>query len=201
MNSVRVLSCWKFHLQSLSKKQPDGIIIQNADRESKVLQERYWRQITQFKFELCYLANHFAEYVKINREIKIGVAVASSSAIAAWAIWTELSFVWGLIIVVGQVVSAINEVLPYQQRIKDIAEMQSRLNAIYIPAEQKWFDVSNGYLSEPEINDLYYQQLKEWEEIDQEYFTTDALPKNDRCATLAEDEKNRYFKNRFGVGD
>ena len=165
------------------------------------MQERYWRQITQFKFELCYLANHFAEYVKINRRIKVSVAVASSSAIAAWAIWADLSFVWGLIIVVGQVVSAINEVLPYQQRIKDIAEMQSRLNAIYIRAEQKWFDVSNGNLSEPEINDLCYQQLKEWDEIDQEYFTADALPKNDNCAILAEEEKNQYFKSRFGMED
>lgn len=163
------------------------------------MQQQYWSQLTQFKFDLCYLAAQFAKYVSINRTIRIIVTVASSAAIAAWTRWTSLSFFWGLIIVIGQVVSTVNEILPYQKRIKELSEMQPRLNALYIDVEKKWFDVANGKLSESEIHELYYKQFSEWYEIDRQYFCEDSLPRDSKCVSQAETEKNLYFKNRFGV--
>lgn len=163
------------------------------------MQERYWTQMTQFKYSLCYLAVHFARSVRRNRSIKIGVAIASASSIAAWAVWAECSFVWGFIIAAGQVVSAVNDILPYQKRIKELAELQPRLNAVYIEVERQWFSVANGSLSESEINNLCYKQMQAWDKIDQEYFREDMLPRIEECVILAEKEKNIYFKNRFGV--
>lgn len=163
------------------------------------MQQQYWIQLTQFKFDLCYLAAQFARYVTINRRIKIGVAVTSSAAIATWATWASLSFFWGLIIAAGQVIGAVNEILPYQKRIHDLSEMQPRLNTLYISFEEKWFDVANGKMSEEDINRLCYKQLAKWNEVDKEYFIEDALPRSDKCSVQAENEKNTYFKNRFGV--
>ncbi len=163
------------------------------------MQERYWRQMTQFKYNLCYLAAQFARSVKQNRAIRIGVAITSASSIAAWTVWAECSFVWGFIIAAGQVVSAVNDILPYQKRIKELGELQPRLNAVYIEVERQWFSVANGSLSEAEINDLCYQQMQTWDKIDQEYFQEDMLPRIEKCVDLAEKEKNIYFKNLFGV--
>lgn len=95
------------------------------------MQLRYWNQMTQFKYELYYFSVCFERCVKLNRHIKIVIAIASSSAIAAWTQWTQLSFLWGLIIVIGQLIGVINEYLPYQQRIKELSEMQPELNALY----------------------------------------------------------------------
>ena len=162
------------------------------------MQQQYWNQLSQFKFELCYFAAQFAKYVSINRKIKIGVAVSSSVAIAAWATCASLSFWWGLIIAVGQVVSTVNAILPYQKRIEELSEMRPKLNALYISAEEKWFEVAEGKLSSEEINELSYKQLAEWEKINQMYFREDALPKDDSCESQAEEEKNTYFTNKFG---
>lgn len=163
------------------------------------MQQQYWNQLTQFKFGLYYLGAQFENYVKINRIIKIGVTIASSAAIAAWATWTSLSFLWGLVIVIGHVIDTVNGVLPYHKRIMDISEMLPRLNAVYILAEKKWFDVATGKLTDEEINDLLFERITEWSQIDQEYFYEDVLPKDEKCLAKAEDEKNKYFKNRFGV--
>ena len=95
------------------------------------MQLRYWNQMTQFKYELYYFSVCFERCVKLNRHIKIVIAIASSSAIAAWTQWTQLSCLWGLIIVIGQLIGVINEYLPYQQRIKELSEMQPELNALY----------------------------------------------------------------------
>lgn len=163
------------------------------------MQQQYWNQLTQFKYELCYLSAQFAKYITLDRKIKIGLAITSSTAIAAWATWTSLSFFWGFIIALGQVISAVNGMLPYQKRIKELSEMQPRLNAVYILAEKKWYDVANGKLTEEEINELLYIQFMEWGQIDQAYFCEDALPRDEKCTDRAEYEKNIYFERRFGV--
>lgn len=154
--------------------------------------------MTQFKFELCYLAAQFAFYIKVNRRIKIGIAITSSGAIAAWTQWANCAFLWGFIIAVGQVISAINEILPYQRRIKELSEMQPELNTVYIKVERKWFSVANGDLTESEINDLCYNQMSEWDEINEKFFISDALPQKSDLLQYAEEEKNKYFSQRFG---
>ena len=117
------------------------------------MQEIYWKKLTQSKYALCYFDANFSRCVKIDRFIKIFCAVASSAAIAAWAAWQNLSFWWGLIIVISQVVTAVNEVLPYKKRIKELSDLISELTPIYNNMERSWHDVANGSLTEEEIND------------------------------------------------
>ena len=161
------------------------------------MQEIYWKKLTQSKYALCYFDANFSRCVKIDRFIKIFCAVASSAAIAAWAAWQNLSFWWGLIIVISQVVTAVNEVLPYKKRIKELSDLRSELTPIYNNMERSWHDVANGSLTEEEINELCYSYIEQWNQTDDIYFKSDVLPQIKKCMEIAEAEKELYYKTNF----
>lgn len=161
------------------------------------MQETYWNKLTQYKFCLCYFDMHFSRCVCIDRRIKIFCAIASSTAIAAWATWQKLSFLWGLIIVLSQVITAINEILPYKKRIEELSNLRSELTPIYNSMEKIWHDVANGSLTENAIKDRCYSYVEQWSQIDDKYFKSDALPRISKCLEAAEKEKNSYFETNF----
>lgn len=161
------------------------------------MQETYWRKLTQFKYSLCYFDAHLARCVKIDRTIKICCAIASSSAIAAWATWQGLGFLWGLVIVISQVTMAVNEFLPYKTRIKELSNIKAALTPIYLDMEKEWFFVSNGERTAEQINERCYQFAQQWNSIDDAYFVDDTLPQVKKCMEYAEKTKNTYFNTNF----
>ena len=161
------------------------------------MQKTYWKKLTQYKFNLFYFDAHFSRCVRMDRRIKIFCAIASSAAIAAWATWQKISFLWGLIIVISQVVTAINEILPYKKRIEELSNLRSELTPIYNNMEKDWYDVANGSLTENEINDRCYSYMEQWRQIDDKYFKSDALPRISKCMEAAEIEKNSYFETNY----
>lgn len=162
-----------------------------------LIQERYWSSLTDKKFALHYIEAHFAKSIQINRIIKIIMAVASCSSIAAWTIWKQLAFLWGVIIAVSQVVGVVNEYLPYQKRIEEISNLKSEWSLVFLSMEKDWLKVSKGDMTEEEINDLLFQYEKEWNEADDKYFQEDALPFKQKCYDYAEDKMMLYFKRYY----
>ena len=161
------------------------------------MQDTYWKKMTQFKYALCYFDAHLARCVRIDRAIKIFSAIASSAAIAAWATWQALSFWWGLVITISQVIMAVNELLPYKKRIKELSNIKAELTPVYHEMEKDWFYVSNGEMSAEQINKRCYYFVQRWNSIDDGYFTDDALPQNKKCMEYAENAKNAYFDTNF----
>lgn len=161
------------------------------------MQQTYWSKMYNYKYSFFYLAQHFQKNVKTDRTIKIISAIASSTAIGAWATWTNLAFFCGFIIVVSQVVTAVNEFLPYKKRIPELSTMLAQLSALYIEVEREWFNVSSGEYTEEEINTLTYDFAQRWSEIDSKFFTEDALPVDDELKAKAESEAKKYFANTF----
>ncbi|NLB36196.1 MAG: hypothetical protein GX824_02680 [Clostridiales bacterium] len=161
------------------------------------MQKRYWNNLTQYKFALFYLDAHFSRCVNIERFIKILLSLCSSASVASWAIWKEIGFVWAIIIAASQVISVINEFLPYKKRISEIAELKSRLTPIYFEAEKDWLPISSGELSEEEVNERYYKYMKAWTDTYYKFFVDDSLPKKTSCVNYAEREKNKYFELIF----
>lgn len=161
------------------------------------MQNKYWKLMTHYKFSLYYFDEHFYRYTKWDRAIKIFLGIFSSSAIASWVIWQHLSFIWAVIVASSQVITIINSYLPYKNRIKQIAELRSRLIPIYCDVEHKWYKVSEGLLSESEINDLCYNFSKEWSSIADEFFKDDSLPNYKTLINVADMKKNKYFDNCF----
>ncbi|KJU85539.1 hypothetical protein MBAV_002268 [Candidatus Magnetobacterium bavaricum] len=110
-------------------------------------QKRYWAELTQLRVHIDYLDIYLEKTVERDKWIDIIAAVTSSSSIALWAIWQEWKFVWGFIIAVSQVITAIKDLLPYKRRVKMINGLMYDLEDILHDCEKRWFDISIGELT------------------------------------------------------
>lgn len=60
-----------------------------------MVQEQYWKEIYQLKTHINFIELQLEKSENIDRGLNILLAIASSSSIGAWVIWTHLSWLWG----------------------------------------------------------------------------------------------------------
>ena len=149
------------------------------------MQEKYWKYMVQIKAWIFYLDVYTEDSYRWDRIINIVVAIASSTSIAAWAIWQKYSFVWSIIIAISQVLTTIKGFLPYSKRLKMLVPFMEDLKFLYNKIEYNWFKVASGDLSEDEINELLYS-LKE-----------ETLLEKDNFRKIADRKNDAYFANNF----
>jgi hypothetical protein len=135
--------------------------------------------------------------VKTDRTLRIIIAALSSGSIASWAIWDNLAWLWSIIIATTQMLSIVNDYLPYKKRIKELFELKTKLIPIYDHMEHEWYNVSSGILSEKEINDMLSDIKAEWSKVRMQFFSSDNLPRNEKFLEIADVTKLEYFKTSF----
>jgi len=153
--------------------------------------KKYWTMLTQSKYGLYYLDAYIEYYVRNERLIKIITAITSSTAIAAWTTWQGLSFWWGLIIVISQVIIAVSEFFPYKKRVKELSDIVSLLKPIYNDMEKEWYYIHKGKRSDEEINDILYNFQQQWDYVLERGFEGDSLPKSEKLMKKAEENTNK----------
>lgn len=161
------------------------------------MQEKYWRYMVQIKAWIFYLDLYEEDSYKWEKGINVFSAVASSTSIAAWAIWQHLSFVWSFIIAVSQVLTAIKGFMPYSRRLKMIVPFMEDLKLLYNRMEYNWFKVSSGEVTEEEINEMLYTYKEEFTNIENKNLKEETLPENKMLREKADKKTDEYFKNNF----
>lgn len=163
------------------------------------MQERYWNKMADKRYQLIYINEYYDQCVKIQRLINVFLAIASSGAIAAWAVWKEFPVVWAAIIAISQVITAVKPYLPYEKRIDGLFDVINQYSLICNEMEAKWFYVSKGLITEEQINDQSANFEKRWTEVGAKALKGDSLPAEERLAEIAEEKKNSYFEINFNV--
>ena len=161
------------------------------------MQEKYWRYMVQIKAWIFYLDLYEESSYKWNRRINVFSAVVSSTSIAAWAIWQQFSLLWSIIIAISQVLNAIKVYLPYNIRLKLIASLMDDLKYLYNKMEYNWLKVSNGELTEEEINELLYTFKNEYTGIENKNMKEEILLDNENFKKEADQKTDFYFENNF----
>jgi hypothetical protein len=80
-------------------------------------------------------------------------AIASSSAIGAWAVWQSYSMVWATILATSQVADALKDVFPFTARHKAANDLVMNLEALLIEALYEAEGVYAGQFTEEEITE------------------------------------------------
>lgn len=161
------------------------------------MQEKYWKYMVQIKAWIFYLDLYEENSYKWERRINIFSAVASSTSIAAWALWQQMSYIWSLIIAISQVLNAIKGFMPYNRRLKTIIPFMEDLKFLYNKIEYNWFKVSDGDLTEEEINELLYAFKNEYTNIENKNLKEETLLENQKIKKLADCKVETYFQNNF----
>lgn len=161
------------------------------------MQEKYWKYMVQIKAWIFYLDVYTEDSYKWDRIVNIIVAIASSTSIAAWAIWQKYSFVWSIIIAISQVLTTIKAFLPYSKRLKTLVPFMEDLKFLYNKMEYNWLKIASGDLSEDEINELLYSFKDEFTNIENKNLKEETLLENNNFREIADRKTDAYFANNF----
>lgn len=161
------------------------------------MQERYWKMLSQTKYECYYYEEHFSSAVKTDRWIKLILISFSCGSIVSWATWNKHIWIWAIIIVAAQVFQILNDFFPYKKRINEVRRFFPKLDLIYGAIEKEWLSVSNGDMTDSEINNLIHDFKEKISSMKKEFLLTDSLPSRKRIKEKSEQLKNDYFSNNF----
>jgi hypothetical protein len=115
-------------------------------------QINYWNILYDLSVYFHYLQIYQERDQAIIRYITIFTAVTSSSSIAAWAIWQNVSWLWAIIIALSQVVNVIASFLPYKQREKTLRLVLPQIHTLLLDCEDGYDEVSKGELTDRQIH-------------------------------------------------
>ncbi len=161
-------------------------------------QWRYWNELVQLKIYAMYLSSYELESKRIDTGIKIVLALASSSSIAAWVVWQHLQFLWAAIIAGSQLLSAVKELLPYQRRAEKIASLGSELADLFNLAESNWYSVAEGEFTDAQINRLSMDVRRRFQKAFIKNLHGDPLPQRKGYSSRAKKEARIYFSTFYG---
>jgi hypothetical protein len=125
-------------------------------------------------------------------------AIASSSAIAAWAVWQSYPMIWGGIIAASQVADALKDVFPFTARHKAANDLATSLQALLIEALYEAEGVYAGQFTNEEITDRRRKLMRLRHDADAKHFPTGNLPERKDLLALADDAAIAYFDSIFG---
>lgn len=166
---------------------------------STTYQQRYWSMLVEARVHMGYLYHYGTASEWMDKLVNIFLAVASSSSIAAWAIWHEFTWVWPTLIAGSQVITAIKPFLPYNQRIKAVSVLNDSYQSICLQMENVWFSVSEGMLSDQQIHDEIIKFRTILMEAERKALDGTPLPRKQKFMDKAEADAERYFEAHYQV--
>jgi hypothetical protein len=156
-------------------------------------QERYWSELYQLKVHINYIELYTADSNKIDQMMKIVLAISSSASIGAWAVWRDLSFVWGSVIASSQIIVAIKPYLPFKARLKAYSSILHELTELFIHSEANWYEIASGVRDEKAINKALTTLRLQKQKILKKYLVSEIIPDNQKKAQKAEERALAYF--------
>jgi hypothetical protein len=161
-------------------------------------QELYFKELFQLKVQCEYMRRY-------RRSLSWWVvrfdglrAVASSGAIATWAIVQKYPLIWGGIIAAAQVMDALKDVIPLTALQKAASALVVSLDALLIDALFEWESVYAGQLSDDEITARRRKLMQLRHDADVWEFPTGDLPERRDLLALAEQDATSYFRAMSG---
>lgn len=129
------------------------------------MRDRIWLLLADTKFKTYCVKFLVSKYQVRDRNINILLAVASSSSIAAWAIWQTFPFVWASVIALSQVIMATRPYLPYFKFVKELNVKGIQLEALNVEIDKLWYKSEHEKITVDEASERYYELRKQVNEI------------------------------------
>jgi hypothetical protein len=161
-------------------------------------QQQYWDTFATLKRDAAYINRYHSHVEGIDRSISMISAITSSASIAGWAIWQQLYYLWAVVIAGSQVLIAVKAYLPYKGRLQALAALGPELDLLALEAEDGWFKVSRGLLSEQEIHARTMDMKRKSQKAAASAFKGMSLPDNSKLLTMADGEASAYMTSIAG---
>jgi hypothetical protein len=162
-------------------------------------QQLYWTQLVELKVASCYIRRYRDSVAKWVVRLGVLRAVASSGAIAGWALWHEFAFVWACIIAASQLADALKEVFPFTRIHKAASEHTVALDSLFIDTQLEWENIYAGRFSDIEIMNHRHKLMKLQHDAERKNFP-EGLTIDVKLFDLAEKDAETYLQNTYETG-
>lgn len=149
------------------------------------------------KVHVEYLECFYTEAIRLDTSIEILLAVVSNGSIAGWVIWSKAQFIWATIIATSHLVTAIRPHLPYQKRVRSIEALNAELKELLLDTEEKWYEVSEGLLTDVEIHRLTLEIKRRKQRAVNLYLSALPLPHNRKYLSRAGQCAIQHIKQTY----
>ena len=166
-------------------------------REAINYQQRFWVELIELKAHIYYLESFYLQAVRIETALETFLAVVSNASIAGWVIWSKAQFLWASIIALSHLISAIRPQLPFQKRVRNLEPLINELRDLSLYAEERWYEVSEGLLTNQEINKLTLEIQSRKQKVSNLYLSSIPLPINSKYLSEAGQLTQVYFQKRY----
>lgn len=162
------------------------------------IRDMVWNSLADYHFKASVMGYAIQRFQKIDRGLNVILALASSSSIAAWAIWKEIPYVWGAIIALSQVIQTVKPYFPYSRYIKELNDKGKKLQTVNLRFEILFYEIDYSTVKDKDFAKEYFALRKEAEEIC--FFNTDSsFSFTDSDIQKAEQETAHYLKQNYNV--
>jgi hypothetical protein len=134
----------------------------------------------------------------IDRWIEGIKAVAGVGSLGSWVVFKVYPEVWGFIIVLSQVFTALKEQLPYNRIFKATSKLSKDLDGLVLQAESDWFEVANGRLDEEQIHKRRMVLKRKVQEAGTARFSDSQLRTKPYLVAKADLAASEYFATYTG---
>jgi hypothetical protein len=172
-------------------------MVASYDTDAHRQQDLYFNELFQLKVGCEYMRlyrNGLARWVARFAAVR---AIASSGAIATWAVVQAYPLVWGGIIAASQLADALKDVIPVTARHKAASALTMALDALLIEALYEWEGVYAAQFTNEEITERRRKLMLLRHGAETKHFPT-GLPERPGYLVVAEEEATAYFDAMFG---
>jgi len=177
-----------------------GLIVgrkMNGEEDGAHRQQRlYYQELVRLRVLIEY-GQRYNDYVSLWKlRFDLLRAIASSGAIATWAIVQSYPYVWAAIIAASQVVDVLMDVLPIAKRRESSVGMKIELEKRFNEALSEWEDVFAGQFNNRDITELRRKMMQDEIDIRVKYFPHDGdqLPIRKALWSLAETDAIEHLR-------
>lgn len=171
-----------------------------ASTNATASSQRFWRFLITTTTKGFFLRRLEAKSETTETWINASLALASSTSIAAWAIWEENPFFWAAVVAASQVVTTVKPFLPYRKRQVSTMALINGFFPILLSIEEDWYRICNDNLDSKQIDALLIARKRDLQRIEAEHFNEAQLPRNRSLMAKATAETMRYFENMEETG-
>lgn len=164
------------------------------------MREKYWELYERIKYSERYYFYVRESAMNTDRLIKGFLVIASLSSIANLGLWGRIPFLWAIVTVIAQAISAIAYLIPSSYQATAINYLLPELDHLLNQIDHDWDRINIlQELSDTEINDLVFQYNEEFSRLENKFIGNIQVAPNSKCVKKATEDCKKFKFTRFGI--
>lgn len=155
--------------------------------------QKYWDMFFDFKVSEYYYQLYSVHAHRQRNLLSALTTVGSAAFVLTWYQTGILPLLWGSLILIAQVLTALQPLLPFEKRMTAACYICSDLVHLNLEVEMEWYRFKIDS-SEDEYREKIDRYRKEYDRIEERFSDPYTFPKHKRLFKEAQESAQIYFR-------